>query len=44
MRINKNTKNHVFLNWNSEHITGYMIHLNKIKPNEKAKQYKIGAN
>jgi hypothetical protein len=44
MRIKKNSKNHVFLNWSGEHIAGYMIHLNKIKPNEKEKQHRIGAN
>jgi hypothetical protein len=27
----KNSKNHVFLNWNSEYIVGYLIHLNKNK-------------
>jgi hypothetical protein len=26
MRIKKNSINHVFLNRNGEHITGYMIH------------------
>jgi hypothetical protein len=31
MRIKKNSKNHVFLNWNGEHIAGYLIHLNKNK-------------
>jgi hypothetical protein len=31
MRIKKNSKNHVFLNQSSEHIVGYMIHLNKSK-------------
>jgi hypothetical protein len=44
MRIKKNSKNYDFFNWNGDHIDGYMIHLNKIKPNEKAKQHKIGAN
>jgi hypothetical protein len=29
MRIQKNSKNHVFLNRNGEHIAGYLIHLNK---------------
>jgi hypothetical protein len=37
MRIKKNSKNNIVLNWNGEHIAGYLIHLNKkIKPNEKA--------
>jgi hypothetical protein len=31
MRMTKNSKNHVFLNWSGEHIAGYMIHLNKNK-------------
>jgi hypothetical protein len=31
MRIKKNSKNHVFLNRSSEHIAGYMIHLNRNK-------------
>jgi hypothetical protein len=44
MRIKKNSKNHVFLDQSDEHIAGYMIHLNKNKPNEKAKQHKIGTN
>jgi hypothetical protein len=45
MGIKKESKNHVFLNRNGEHIVGYMIHLNiKIKPNKKAKQHKIGKN
>jgi hypothetical protein len=44
MRIKKNSKNHVFLNRSSEHIAGYLIHLNKKKPNEKAKQYRTRAN
>jgi hypothetical protein len=44
MRIKKNSKNHVFLNRSSEHIVGYMIHLNQNKPNEKTKQHKTGAN
>jgi hypothetical protein len=30
-----------FLNSNNEHITRYLI---KIKPNEKAKKHKVGAN
>jgi hypothetical protein len=29
MRIIKNSNNHVFYNWNGEHIVGYLIHLNK---------------
>jgi hypothetical protein len=29
MRIKKNSKNHVFLNWNGEHIARYLIHLNR---------------
>jgi hypothetical protein len=37
MRNQKNSKNHVFLNRNGEHIVGYLFHLNKIKPNEKSK-------
>jgi hypothetical protein len=44
MRILKNSKNHIFLNRSGEHIAGYMIQLNKIKPNEKAKQHITGAN
>jgi hypothetical protein len=40
----KNSKNNIFLNRSSEHIVGYMIQLNKIKPNEKAKQHKTGVN
>jgi hypothetical protein len=45
MRIKKNSKkNHVFLNRNGEYIAGYLIHLNKKKTNEKAKQHKTGAN
>jgi hypothetical protein len=45
MRIFKNTKNNVFLNRNSEHIAGYLIHLKKKKkPNKKAKQHKTGGN
>jgi hypothetical protein len=31
MRFFKNSKNHVFLNQNGEHIAGYLIHLNKNK-------------
>jgi hypothetical protein len=31
MRINKNSKNHVFLDQSSEYIAGYMIHMNKNK-------------
>jgi hypothetical protein len=31
MRIFKNSKNHVFLNQNGEHIVGNLIHLNKNK-------------
>jgi hypothetical protein len=31
MRIKKISKNHVFLNRNSEHIASYLIHLNKNK-------------
>jgi hypothetical protein len=31
MRIKKNSKNHVFLNRNGEHIANYLIHLNKNK-------------
>jgi hypothetical protein len=30
MRI-KNSRNHVFLNWDGEHIAYYVIHLNIIK-------------
>jgi hypothetical protein len=44
MRIKKNSKNHVFLNPSGGHIAGYMIHLNRIKPNEKVKQHRIGTN
>jgi hypothetical protein len=44
MRIKRRSKNHVFLNRSGEHIAGYIIHLNKNKPNEKTKQHKIGAN
>jgi hypothetical protein len=29
--IFKNNKNHVFFNWNGEHIASYLIHLNKNK-------------
>jgi hypothetical protein len=43
MRIKKNSKNHVFLNQNGEHMAIWSIWI-KIKPNEKAKQHKIGAN
>jgi hypothetical protein len=38
MRISKNSKNHVYLNQNGEHIWI------KIKANEKAKQHRTGAN
>jgi hypothetical protein len=31
MRIKINSKNHIFLNGNSEYIAGYLIHLNKNK-------------
>jgi hypothetical protein len=31
MRIQKNSKNHVVLNWNGEHIASYLIHMNKNK-------------
>jgi hypothetical protein len=31
MRIKNNNNNHVFFNWNGEHIAGYLIHLNKNK-------------
>jgi hypothetical protein len=31
MRIKRNSKNHVFLNRNGDHIAGYLIHLNKTK-------------
>jgi hypothetical protein len=31
MRIKKNSKNHVFLNWNGEHIAGCLIHLNVLQ-------------
>jgi hypothetical protein len=31
MRMKQNSKNHVSLNRSSEHIAGYMIHLNKNK-------------
>jgi hypothetical protein len=46
MRIKRNSKNQVFLNWNNEHIASYLIHLyiKKKKLNEKKKQHKIGAN
>ena len=44
MRILKYSKNNVFLNWNGEHIVGYLIHLKKIKPNKKAKQHKTRGN
>jgi hypothetical protein len=37
MRIKNNNKNHVFLNRSSEHIVGYMIHLNKHKTKWKSK-------
>jgi hypothetical protein len=37
MRIKKISKNHVFLNRSSEHIVGYMIHLNKNKTKRKSK-------
>jgi hypothetical protein len=37
MRIKKNSKNYVFLNQNSEHIDGYLIHLNKNKTKWKNK-------
>jgi hypothetical protein len=37
MRTKKYSKTHVFLNWNSEHIVGYMIHLNKNKTKWKSK-------
>jgi hypothetical protein len=37
MRIKKNSKNYVFLNRNSEHIAGYLIHLNKNKTKWKSK-------
>jgi hypothetical protein len=42
--MKKNSKNNIFLNRSGEHIASYMIHLNKNKLNEKAKQDKIGAN
>jgi hypothetical protein len=35
--LKKNSKNHVFLNRNGEHIAGYLIHLNKNKTNWKSK-------
>jgi hypothetical protein len=44
MRILKNSKNHVFLNWNGEYIGEYQIHLNKNKTNKRAKKHKTGAN
>jgi hypothetical protein len=31
LRIEKNSKNHVFLNWSGEHIADYMIQQNKNK-------------
>jgi hypothetical protein len=37
MRILKNSKNHVFLNWNGEHIAGNLIYLNKTKTKLKGK-------
>jgi hypothetical protein len=37
MRIKKESKNHVFFNWNGELIVGYMIHLNKNKTKCKSK-------
>jgi hypothetical protein len=37
MRIKNNNDNHVFLNRSSEHIVGYMIHLNKNKTKWKSK-------
>jgi hypothetical protein len=33
----KRSKNHVFLNWNNEHIVGYMILLNKNKTKWESK-------
>jgi hypothetical protein len=37
MRIKKNSKNHVSLNRNSDHIAGYLMHLNKNKTRWKSK-------
>jgi hypothetical protein len=37
MRIKKISKNHVFVNWNGEHIAGYLIHMNKNKTKWKSK-------
>jgi hypothetical protein len=37
MRKRKNSKNHVFLNLNGEHIASYLIHLNKNKTKWKSK-------
>jgi hypothetical protein len=36
MRIKINNKNPIFLNWNGEHIAGYMIHPNKNKTKWKS--------
>jgi hypothetical protein len=44
MRIKKNSKIHVVLNRNNEHIAGYLIHMNKNKPNEKKKKQRTRAN
>jgi hypothetical protein len=35
--LKKNSKNHVFLNSNGEHIVGYLIHLNKNDTKWKSK-------
>jgi hypothetical protein len=41
MKIKKNSKNHVFLNRNGEHIAGYLIHYKRKEKNQMKKQNNI---